>query len=316
MAWRSVSHRSTEPARPRAAKCTLVDLRTGHARHGGAGRVDEGVSRKAVTRPVHPEAVNADLELAAPLACEFDWRGPGAAQRDSELFDVAMGCVDRAGAMARSCLNAPEDELDRTWLCDPPDAALALLLDATDPSVLARRVVELAQACKRIAAAQPPLVRARLPCKIFGDTHGQLRDVLLLFASFGAPTHKNAGDVELCSYVFNGDFIDRGEHQVALVALLFALKALYPQRIYLVRGNHEFRSTSERMGATSFKAACSRAFPPADAQEVYEACFGVFEWLPLAALVGDRILVVHGGVGDGSWRLEDPPRACRGRYLI
>ena len=116
----------------------------------------EGVSRKAVTRPVHPEAVNADLELAAPLACEFDWRGPGAAQRDSELFDVAMGCVDRAGAMARSCLNAPEDELDRTWLCDPPDAALALLLDATDPSVLARRVVELAQACKRIAAAQPP----------------------------------------------------------------------------------------------------------------------------------------------------------------
>ena len=149
------------------------------------------------------------------------------------------------------------------------------------------------------------LVRARLPCKIFGDTHGQLRDVLLLFASFGAPTHKNAGDVELCSYVFNGDFIDRGEHQVALVALLFALKALYPQRIYLVRGNHEFRSTSERMGATSFKAACSRAFPPNDAQEVYEACFGVFEWLPLAALVGDRILVVHGGVGDGSWRLED-----------
>jgi diadenosine tetraphosphatase ApaH/serine/threonine PP2A family protein phosphatase len=265
----------------------------------------EGVSRKAVTRPVHPEAVNADLELAAPLACEFDWRGPGAAQRDSELFDVAMGCVDRAGAMARSCLNAPEDELDRTWLCDPPDAALSLLLDATDPSVLARRVVELAQACKRIAAAQPPLVRARLPCKIFGDTHGQLRDVLLLFASFGAPTHKNAGDVELCSYVFNGDFIDRGEHQVALVALLFALKALYPQRIYLVRGNHEFRSTSERMGPTSFRAACSRAFPPADAHEVYEACFGVFEWLPLAALVADRILVVHGGVGDGSWRLED-----------
>ena len=177
--------------------------------------------------------------------------------------------------------------------------------------VLARRVVELAQACKRIAAAQPPLVRARLPCKIFGDTHGQLRDVLLLFASFGAPTHKNAGDVELCSYVFNGDFIDRGEHQVALVALLFALKALYPQRIYLVRGNHEFRSTSERMGATSFKAACSRAFPPADAQEVYEACFGVFEWLPLAALVGDRILVSTGAWATGAG-LETRPRAYLG----
>ena len=265
----------------------------------------EGVSCLAVMRPIHPEAVNADLELAAPLACEFDWRGPGAVRRDAPLFDVACGCIDRAVALGWHCLKAEEDELDRTWLANPPDAALSALLESADPLVLARRVIELATACKRIAQAQPPLVRARLPCKIFGDTHGQLRDVLLLFASFGAPTHKNAGDVELCSYVFNGDFIDRGEHQVALVALLFALKVLYPQRIYLVRGNHEFRSTSDRMGACSFRAACQRAFPSTQALEVYEACFGVFEWLPLAALVGDRILVVHGGVGDGRWRLED-----------
>ena len=78
--------------------------------------------------------------------------------------------------------------------------------------------------------------------KIFGDVHGQLRDVLLLFGAFGVPTHKG-GDVELCSYVFNGDFVDRGAHQCELVAMLFALKVLYPQRVYLIRGNHEFRST-------------------------------------------------------------------------
>ena len=81
-------------------------------------------------------------------------------------------------------------------------------------------------------------MRARLPTKIFGDVHGQLRDLLVLFGSFGFPSHKRGGDVELCSYVFNGDYIDRGTHQCEVVALLFALKVLYPTRIYLLRGNH------------------------------------------------------------------------------
>ena len=80
--------------------------------------------------------------------------------------------------------------------------------------------------------------------------HGQLRDLLLLFAYFGAPTHKG-GDVQVMiplplpsrsppaplqvvvplprrvallllqttSYVFNGDWVDRGAHQLEVVAL-------------------------------------------------------------------------------------------------
>jgi hypothetical protein len=58
---------------------------------------------------------------------------------------------------------------------------------------------------------------------VFGDIHGQFRDLLSLFAEFGFPSHRG-GDVETVSYVFNGDFVDRGEHQLEVVALLFALK--------------------------------------------------------------------------------------------
>jgi len=64
--------------------------------------------------------------------------------------------------------------------------------------------------------------------------------VLLLFGAFGCPTHKG-GDVELCSYVFNGDFVDRGAHQCELVALLFALKVL-------CRGGAELGRSSLEMG--------------------------------------------------------------------
>jgi hypothetical protein len=63
------------------------------------------------------------------------------------------------------------------------------------------------------------------PCKVFGDIHGQLRDLLLLFREFGFPSHRR-GDVEYIHYIFNGDFVDRGAHQLECVTILFALKVM------------------------------------------------------------------------------------------
>ena len=51
--------------------------------------------------------------------------------------------------------------------------------------------------------------------------------------------------------------------------------------------------------------------------EVYEAIHETFDWLPLAALVGDKMLVLHGGIGDGSWGLKelyDVQRPLRDEY--
>lgn len=191
------------------------------------------------------------------------------------------------------------------------NGALLAELAGKEEAALADSIVLLANACKRVVAAQPTVVRVRAPCKVFGDVHGQLRDLLVLFGYFGFPNHRG-GDIHTTNYVFNGDWVDRGPHQLETIIVLFALKAMYPSRITLVRGNHEFRAMSEAMGEAGFKHAIKQHLPSMEhGLRAYEAVHDTFDWLPLAAVVSESVLVVHGGVGDGSWSVDDLARVQR-----
>jgi diadenosine tetraphosphatase ApaH/serine/threonine PP2A family protein phosphatase len=236
-----------------------------------------------------------------------DWRGALAAPRGTERFEIAELVVKNAQALSNE-ISAQPDVDHRTWM--PGSAALERLLRGAPPHLSPVHMIgRLCHDVQRIATAQPMVVQVPAPAKVFGDIHGQLRDLLMLFSRYGFPSH-HGGDIETTSYVFNGDWVDRGAHQLEVVVLLFALKTLYPARVFLIRGNHEFRSQSEGMGLRGFRHHVKHhpafsTIPDRGLVGVYERIHASFDWLPLAARVGRVVLVLHGGIGDGSWTVDD-----------
>lgn len=250
----SLAMAAAAPPRPPAPPVSFF----GRARHmvadlasnllGIGGEDEPFTSTKSVL--VTRRAVNEHFAIDASLVAPGDWRGPLAVPRDQPVFAIAARIVQGAGKLMQDT-RVGEDVADDQWMLK--GEALSALLGTNSTTEQAALIARLAADCKRVVAAQPSLVRPAAPCKVFGDVHGQFRDLLLLFREYGFPNH-TTGDVESTTYVFNGDFVDRGAHQAEVVCLLFALKVLYPSRIFLIRGNHEFRNLNENMGRKGFAA--------------------------------------------------------------
>lgn len=91
-----------------------------------------------------------------------------------------------------------------------------------------------------IVRAQPMLLELPAPIWICGDLHGQFADLLQIFKKRGAP-----GTVP---YLFLGDYVDRGCHSLETLVLLMLLKIKYPEKVFLLRGNHECASINRTYG--------------------------------------------------------------------
>ncbi|KAH8048329.1 manganese ion binding protein [Aureococcus anophagefferens] len=122
---------------------------------------------------------------------------------------------------------------------------------------------------------------------IVGDLHGQLRDLQLIFEQNSMPSSTNP-------YVFNGDLVDRGTHSLEVCIILFGLAVADPTCVRINRGNHEDYSVCDTYGFTD---EIFTKYPGKMGIEIAELFAEVFAFLPIATVIDDSVLVIHGGLG-------------------
>lgn len=132
-----------------------------------------------------------------------------------------------------------------------------------------------------IFMSQPMLLEVKAPVNVCGDTHGQYPDLLRLFEMGKYPPAAN--------YLFLGDYVDRAEQSIETICLLLCYKVKYPENFFLLRGNHECASINRIYG---FYDECKRRH----SIKLWRKFGDVFNVLPVAAIVGEKIFCMHGGL--------------------
>ncbi len=156
-----------------------------------------------------------------------------------------------------------------------------------------RSEAELLKVVRRVQeslARDPTVVRFdSSKLLLAGDLHGDAqaaKDVLKHFVT-GKYDH----------LLLLGDYVDRGPEGIETVSLLLALKASMPQRITILRGNHETYSMHSRMGFLNEVVGTY-------SKELYKEYTHLFSNLPYAAVINGSIFACHGGLPRGLERLE------------
>lgn len=117
---------------------------------------------------------------------------------------------------------------------------------------------EICEKTKEILMRESNVIHVASPVTVVGDIHGQFHDLIEIFRIGGSAPNTN--------YLFlgecfrrpscpprdrqqpdhgTGDYVDRGLHSVETISLLTCLKLRYPERVQLIRGNHESRAVTQ-----------------------------------------------------------------------
>lgn len=163
---------------------------------------------------------------------------------------------------------------------------------------LAKLVISVCGMCREIVAKEKLFLHLKSPVVVFGDIHGNFADMNFFLEKVIA-----FDDIMLkyttTGLLFLGDYVDRGSYSLECVMYLMALKCINPDKIWMLRGNHESPEVNGDMdvyGYSSFKYQCLDKFGREKGMDVWIAVNEVFQYLPVIADIDKKIFCVHGGL--------------------
>ncbi|MBI5159313.1 serine/threonine protein phosphatase [Candidatus Micrarchaeota archaeon] len=134
-----------------------------------------------------------------------------------------------------------------------------------------------------------------------GDLHGDFDSLFRVLSETNFVERVSSG--EKISLVALGDYIDRGDSSVGVLALLLDLKRAFPENVFLLRGDHEVEATNKY---GEFDQELTRKFKARGGKRLYSLVNKrVFDRLPFALHTGSGVLVLHGGVPQGVFTLAE-----------
>ncbi len=128
---------------------------------------------------------------------------------------------------------------------------------------------------------------------IVGDLHGDYISLKSIISRYSPPEW---------TLLFLGDYVDRGEHQIETITKVLELKVNYPDRVFMLRGNHESPYMNIEYG---FVYELQSKLGEKSYLVYMFLLESVFCNLPYAALINNEIFAVHGGLARGLSKPED-----------
>lgn len=214
---------------------------------------------------------------------------------------MVHGCVFSPGSRLGilHLVSLHQDKADPEYMTIPfttpvldLDYCLEQLLDQKPPKILPEEtILQLCHQLKTQLLGVPNIMSLTSPCTLVGDIHGQFHDLLEIFKVGGSPPDTN--------YLFLGDYVDRGYYSVETISLLIALKLRYPERVSLIRGNHESRTITTNYG---FYTEVLNKYN--GSLKVWQHITDLFDYLPLGATIDGKIFATHGGLSPSCQQLD------------
>lgn len=177
------------------------------------------------------------------------------------------------------------------------------------PVLTSDMILEICNSSINMLKNQRTVIFLESPIYIVGDLHGSIIDLLRIFTANGLPPNS--------SYLFLGDYVDRGYFSTEVMTLLFSAMILFPKKIFLIRGNHEFADINKSYG---FYDELVKVYPT-KGEELFSKFNEAFSYLPLAAVVNDDMFCVHGGISPGLAsvgqiiQLQRPITSCKNNLI-